>query len=54
VSSVNHGTAPKTAYTADFLASACPFVGSYGGKDSTLRGAAERLDQALTLAVSLT
>jgi carboxymethylenebutenolidase len=49
-SSVNYGTASKTAYTADFLAGACPVVGSYGGRDRVLRGAAERLDQALTAA----
>ena len=44
VSSVNYGTAPKDAYTASFLRAACPIVGSYGGKDRTLRGAAERLN----------
>ena len=48
VSSVNYGTAPKDAYTASFLRRACPIVGSYGGKDRTLRGAADRLDRALT------
>ena len=48
VSSVNYGTAPKDAYTAAFLRDACPIVGSYGGKDRTLRGAAERLEGALT------
>jgi carboxymethylenebutenolidase len=47
-SSVNYGTAPKDAYTASFLDGACPIVGSYGGKDRTLRGAADRLDRALT------
>lgn len=47
-SSVNYGTAPKNAYTADFLGRACPIVGSYGGKDAMLRGAAERLERALT------
>jgi carboxymethylenebutenolidase len=47
-SSVNYGTAPKDAYTADFLRLACPIVGSYGAKDRTLRGAADRLDRALT------
>lgn len=31
-----------------FLAGACPIVGSYDAKDWTLRGAAERLDRALT------
>ena len=48
VSSVNYGTAPKDAYTASFLRGACPIVGSYGGKDRSLRGAADRLDRALT------
>ena len=32
------------------LARACPIVGSFGGKDLTLRGAAGRLDSALTAA----
>jgi carboxymethylenebutenolidase len=48
VSSVNYGTAPKDAYTSDFLAAACPIVASYGGKDRALRGAAGRLERALT------
>jgi carboxymethylenebutenolidase len=48
VASVNYGTAPKDAYTDAFLRRACPIVGSYGGKDRTLRGAAHRLDAALT------
>ena len=48
VSSVNYGTAPRDAYTASFLNGACPIVGSYGGKDRGLRGAAERLDRTLT------
>jgi carboxymethylenebutenolidase len=44
-SSVNYGTVPRDAET--FLAGACPIIGSYGAKDWTLRGAAERLDRAL-------
>ena len=48
MSSVNFGTAPKDAYTASFLRRACPIIGSYGGKDRTLRGAADRLERALT------
>jgi len=48
VSSVNYGTAPKDAYTVSFLTRACPIVGSYGGKDRMLRGAAERLEKVLT------
>ncbi|HEY5185641.1 MAG TPA: dienelactone hydrolase family protein [Actinomycetes bacterium] len=47
-SSVNYGTAPKDAYTDTFLTGACPIVGSYGGNDRLLRGAAERLEGALT------
>ena len=47
VSSVNYGTAPKNAYTASFLRRACPIVGSYGGKDRTLRGAADRLEREI-------
>ena len=45
VSSVNYGMVPKDAER--FLAGACPIVASYGAKDWTLRGAAERLDRAL-------
>jgi carboxymethylenebutenolidase len=48
VASVNYGTAPKDAYTSSFLANACPIVGSYGGKDRTLRGVAARLGGVLT------
>jgi len=44
-SSVNYGTVPKDA--ASFLDGACPIVGSFGGKDPTLRGAAAKLDSAL-------
>ncbi|HEX2708347.1 MAG TPA: dienelactone hydrolase family protein [Solirubrobacterales bacterium] len=46
VSSVNYGAVPKDA--GSFLAGACPIVGSYGAKDLTLRGAADRLERALT------
>jgi carboxymethylenebutenolidase len=49
-SSVNYGTASKAAYTADSLQGACPIVGSFGAKDRTLRGAADRLERALTKA----
>ena len=45
--SVNYGTASKAAYTAEFLERACPVVGSYGGRDRVLRGAADRLEKAL-------
>lgn len=44
--SVNYGIVPKRAERA--LAGACPVVASYGGKDRTLRGAAGRLEAALT------
>ena len=45
-SSVNYGQVPKDAES--FLAGACPIVGSYGAKDRTLHGAADRLERALT------
>jgi carboxymethylenebutenolidase len=45
-SSVNYGQVPKDAES--FLAGACPIVASYGAKDRTLRGAADRLERALT------
>jgi carboxymethylenebutenolidase len=47
-SSVNYGTASKKAYSAGFLKTACPIVGSFGGKDLALRGAAARLEAVLT------
>lgn len=46
--SVNYGTANKDAYSAGFLRTACPIVGSYGAKDRSLRGAAARLESVLT------
>ncbi|WP_221497694.1 dienelactone hydrolase family protein [Pseudonocardia eucalypti] len=45
-SSVNYGGVPKDAES--FLDGACPIVGSFGGKDTSLRGAAAKLDSALT------
>ena len=48
--SVNYGTAPKSAFTAEFLSRACPVVGSYGGRDRILRGAAAKLEQGLAAA----
>jgi carboxymethylenebutenolidase len=45
-SSVNYGMVPKDAEA--LLARACPIVGSYGANDWTLRGAAERLERALS------
>jgi carboxymethylenebutenolidase len=47
VSSVNYGDVPNDADAV--LAGACPIVGSYGAKDRTLKGKAERLEQSLTL-----
>jgi len=47
-SSVNYGAVPKDADR--FLAGACPIVGSFGAKDRTLRGAAGRLERALSAA----
>jgi carboxymethylenebutenolidase len=47
-SSVNYGTARKTAYAEQVLAGACPIVGSYGARDRFTRGAADRLERALT------
>ena len=44
-SSVNYGLMPKDLDAA--LAGACPMVGSYGGQDRQLKGAAARLDAAL-------
>lgn len=48
--SVNYGTAPKAAYSEHFLTGACPVVASYGSRDLMLRGAAGRLERALTAA----
>lgn len=47
-SSVNYGVgAPKDAYTEEFLAGACPIVGSYGARDRANHGTAGRLDGLL-------
>ncbi|MBE3015195.1 dienelactone hydrolase family protein [Microbispora sp. NEAU-D428] len=43
---VNYGMAPKDATEA--LTGICPVVASYGGRDTSLRGAAARLQEALT------
>ena len=43
--SANYGGLPKDA--EQFLAGACPVVGSYGGRDRSLRGTAGRLEQIL-------
>ena len=47
-SSVNYGRVPEDADT--LLAGACPVVGSFGVNDRPLRGAAARLETALTTA----
>ncbi len=44
--SVNYGEVPKDA--TERLAGACPIVASYGKRDKTLQGRAQRLEQALT------
>lgn len=45
-SSVNYGRIPRDA--EQVLAGACPVIGSFGGRDRPLRGAAERLERTLT------
>jgi carboxymethylenebutenolidase len=45
VSSVNYGQVPKNI--DDVVRGACPVVGSFGGRDRMLRGAADRLESAL-------
>jgi len=46
-SSVNYGMVPKDAEA--LLKGACPVVGSFGARDPTLKGAAARLENALTV-----
>jgi carboxymethylenebutenolidase len=46
-SSVNYG-GPLPKDVEDFLAAACPIVGSYGAKDRWNRGIAEQLERVLT------
>jgi carboxymethylenebutenolidase len=46
VAAVNYAQVPANAEEA--LASVCPVVASYGGRDRTLRGAAGKLETALT------
>jgi carboxymethylenebutenolidase len=45
-SSVNYGMVPGKAES--ILAGACPIVGSFGRRDRTLRGAAAKLERALS------
>lgn len=47
-SSVNYGTLSKEIMDSSVLGRACPIVASYGGRDRSLRGAARRLERALT------
>ncbi len=44
--SVNYGQVPQDVDA--LLAGSCPLAGSYGGRDPSLRGAAQRLESALT------
>ena len=46
--SANYGQLPKQI--DDVLKDACPIVGSYGGRDFTLKGAAAKLEAALVKA----
>jgi carboxymethylenebutenolidase len=46
VASVNYGPVPADA--DELLKGACAIVGSYGGRDRMMKGAAARLDHALT------
>lgn len=46
--SANYGQLPKNA--AQYLTGACPIVASYGGRDRSLRGAADKLRGALSAA----
>jgi carboxymethylenebutenolidase len=45
-SSVNYGMLPQDL--DDDLRGACPIVGSYGGRDHSLTGATQKLEDALT------
>jgi len=45
-SSVNYGQVPDDA--AAVLSTACPVIASYGGADKSLKGAATKLESALT------
>jgi carboxymethylenebutenolidase len=44
-SNINYGMLPKDLET--MLGGACPVIGSFGGRDATLKGAAARLEAAL-------
>jgi carboxymethylenebutenolidase len=47
-SSANYGSLTKSVEAA--LPGACPIVGSYGGRDRSMRGVPDRLERALTAA----
>jgi len=49
--SVNYGEVPDDAVQR--LRGACPIVASYGRRDRTLRGRADRLEQAKALSSAL-
>jgi carboxymethylenebutenolidase len=46
VSAVNYGQLPENL--DEILSTACPIIGSFGGSDSSLKGAAATLENALT------
>lgn len=46
VASVNYGVMPRPL--EDILDGACPIVGTYGGRDRSLKGAAAKVEAALT------
>jgi carboxymethylenebutenolidase len=48
VAGVNYGVASTDAYGEAALRGSCPIVGSFGGKDRALKGAAARLETSLT------
>src|SRR3546814_16168666 len=45
--SVNYASSPKRTYRSDFLSGSCPTVGTSGGKDIMLPGAAPPLEASL-------
>jgi carboxymethylenebutenolidase len=49
-SAPNYGMLPRKGDLAEVLAGACPVVASFGKRDPGLRGAAAKLDSALTAA----
>lgn len=47
-SSVNYGSTGSWFYSPEVLRGACPVVGSFGARDRGLKGAAAKLEKALT------